>query len=160
MNISLKKRISGSFVLANAMVLAIGFTVFYFLNSLNKQIETSLEKKRFTQTLEFYAAPESFFTLQKISLRNISDIFLQSYPHEKTESKDPSLCLNTAKIKTPIDSCIYFQIPDDETSSGTYIIGLLDNQIQFIYSIDQQKLSFQILSQRYILHFHCNMEPV
>ena len=39
MNISLKRRISGSFILANAMVLAIGFTVFYFLNSLNKQIE-------------------------------------------------------------------------------------------------------------------------
>lgn len=39
MNISLKNRISGSFILANAMVLAIGFTVFYFLNSLNKQIE-------------------------------------------------------------------------------------------------------------------------
>jgi len=39
MNISLKNRISGSFILANFMVLAIGFTVFYFLNSLNKQIE-------------------------------------------------------------------------------------------------------------------------
>ena len=39
MNISLKKRISGSFALANLMVLVIGFTVFYFLNSLNKQIE-------------------------------------------------------------------------------------------------------------------------
>ncbi len=39
MNLSLKNRISGSFIVANAMVLAIGFTVFYFLNSLNKQIE-------------------------------------------------------------------------------------------------------------------------
>lgn len=39
MNISLKKRIATSFVGANLMVLTIGFTVFYFLNSLNKQIE-------------------------------------------------------------------------------------------------------------------------
>ncbi len=39
MNISLKKRIAASFVLANLMVLTIGFTVFFYLNSLNKQIE-------------------------------------------------------------------------------------------------------------------------
>ncbi|MCO4754820.1 MAG: hypothetical protein KC478_10085, partial [Bacteriovoracaceae bacterium] len=39
MNISLKKRIAASFVLANMMVLTIGFTVFFYLNSLNKQIE-------------------------------------------------------------------------------------------------------------------------
>lgn len=39
MNFSLKRRIALSFVGANLMVLAIGFTVFYFLNSLNKSIE-------------------------------------------------------------------------------------------------------------------------
>lgn len=39
MNLSLKKRISASFIGANLMVLVIGVTVFYFLNSLNKQIE-------------------------------------------------------------------------------------------------------------------------
>ncbi len=39
MNISLKKRIGASFIGANLMVLTIGFTVFYFLNSLNKRIE-------------------------------------------------------------------------------------------------------------------------
>jgi nitrogen fixation/metabolism regulation signal transduction histidine kinase len=39
MNFSLKKRIAASFIGANLMVLAIGFTVFYFLNSLNKSIE-------------------------------------------------------------------------------------------------------------------------
>lgn len=36
---SLKKRIASSFVLANLAILIIGFTVFYFLNNLNKQIE-------------------------------------------------------------------------------------------------------------------------
>lgn len=39
MNISLKKRIGASFVMANLMVLTIGFTVFFYLNSLNRQIE-------------------------------------------------------------------------------------------------------------------------
>lgn len=40
MNLSLKKRIAFSFGVANVMVLFIGFTIFYFLNSLNEQIET------------------------------------------------------------------------------------------------------------------------
>lgn len=40
MNISLKKRIAGSFILANLSVIFIGLTVFYFLNSLNTQIES------------------------------------------------------------------------------------------------------------------------
>lgn len=40
MNISLKKRIAASFILANVMVITIGFTVFFYLNSLNKQIES------------------------------------------------------------------------------------------------------------------------
>jgi nitrogen fixation/metabolism regulation signal transduction histidine kinase len=39
MNISLNRRISASFIGANLVVLAIGFTVFYFLQSLNSQIE-------------------------------------------------------------------------------------------------------------------------
>lgn len=39
MNLSLKKRIASSFGMANIMVLLIGFTVFYYLNSLNDQIE-------------------------------------------------------------------------------------------------------------------------
>lgn len=38
MNISLKKRITTSFVITNLCVLVIGFTVFYFLDSLNRQI--------------------------------------------------------------------------------------------------------------------------
>ena len=39
MNLSLKRRIASSFGMANIMVLLIGFTVFYYLNSLNDQIE-------------------------------------------------------------------------------------------------------------------------
>ena len=39
MNLSLKRRIALSFIGANVMILAIGFTVFYYLNSLNDQIK-------------------------------------------------------------------------------------------------------------------------
>ncbi len=40
MNLSLKQRIAASFAIANIMVLIIGFTVFYYLDSLNEQIES------------------------------------------------------------------------------------------------------------------------
>ena len=40
MNLSLKRRISMSFTGANLIILAIGFTVFFHLNSLNEQIKS------------------------------------------------------------------------------------------------------------------------
>jgi PAS domain-containing protein len=40
MNLSLKNRVTTSFVVANIVVLILTFTVFHFLNSLNKEIET------------------------------------------------------------------------------------------------------------------------
>ena len=40
MNLSLKQRIAASFAIANIMVLIIWFTVFYYLDSLNEQIES------------------------------------------------------------------------------------------------------------------------
>jgi len=40
MKISLRKRIAASFIIANFVVLLMGFTVFYFLDSLNTQITT------------------------------------------------------------------------------------------------------------------------
>jgi nitrogen fixation/metabolism regulation signal transduction histidine kinase len=39
MNLSLKRRIGLSFVVANVIVLIMGFTVFYFLDTLNRQVE-------------------------------------------------------------------------------------------------------------------------
>lgn len=39
MNLSLKRRVAISFIVANLMVLILSFTVFHFLNSLNKDIE-------------------------------------------------------------------------------------------------------------------------
>ncbi len=44
MNLSLKGRIGASFIIANLIVLVLGFTVFYFLDSLNKEIESVTTK--------------------------------------------------------------------------------------------------------------------
>jgi len=38
MQLSLKRRVATSFIIANAVVLVMGFTVFFFLDSLNNQI--------------------------------------------------------------------------------------------------------------------------
>ncbi len=40
MNLSLKNRVGASFIIANLVVLILGFTVFFYLDSLNKEIET------------------------------------------------------------------------------------------------------------------------
>ena len=40
MQLSLKRRVAASFIIANAVVLVMGFTVFFFLDSLNNQISS------------------------------------------------------------------------------------------------------------------------
>ncbi len=44
MNLSLKNRISASFIIANAVVLIMGFTVFFYLDSLSRDIEIITEE--------------------------------------------------------------------------------------------------------------------
>jgi signal transduction histidine kinase len=72
MNLSLKKRIASSFFSANLMVLVIGFTVFYYLNSLNDQIEniTSNTNQISLLTDEVRISAVSILKMQKKVLTN------------------------------------------------------------------------------------------
>ncbi|MEX0799389.1 MAG: PAS domain-containing protein [Bacteriovoracaceae bacterium] len=75
MNISLKKRIAASFILANVMVLTIGFTVFFYLNSLNKQIESITTNTNQINLLtdEIRISAVSILKMQKKILTNKAD---------------------------------------------------------------------------------------
>lgn len=46
MNLSLKNRVAASFITANLVVLILGFTVFFYLDSLNKEINLITEKSK------------------------------------------------------------------------------------------------------------------
>lgn len=72
MNLSLKKRIAISFVFANIMVLVIGSTVFYYLNSLNQQIMsiTSNTNQISLLTDEIRISAVSILKMQKKILTN------------------------------------------------------------------------------------------
>ncbi|MDP7319524.1 MAG: HAMP domain-containing protein [Bacteriovoracaceae bacterium] len=72
MNLSLKRRIATSFGMANIMVLVIGFTVFYYLNALNKQIEdiTSNTNQISLLTDEIRISAVSILKMQKKILTN------------------------------------------------------------------------------------------
>jgi methyl-accepting chemotaxis protein len=72
MNLSLKKRIGGSFIFANLMVLVIGFTVFFYLNKLNTQIEdiTSNTSQVSLLTDEIRISAVSILKMQKKILTN------------------------------------------------------------------------------------------
>ena len=72
MNLSLKRRIAGSFILANVMVMIIGFTVFYYLNSLNEQIKniTSNTNQISLLTDEIRISAVSILKMQKKILTN------------------------------------------------------------------------------------------
>jgi HAMP domain-containing protein len=72
MNFSLKRRITFSFIIANIMVLTIGFTVFYYLNSLNSQVEniTSSSTKLSLLTDEVRISAISILKTQKKIITN------------------------------------------------------------------------------------------
>lgn len=72
MNLSLKRRIASSFGMANIMVLIIGFTVFYYLNSLNNKIEdiTSSTNQVSLLTDEVRISAVSILKMQKKILTN------------------------------------------------------------------------------------------
>lgn len=72
MNLSLKRRIASSFGMANIMVLIIGFTVFYYLSSLNTQIEdiTSNTNQVSLLTDEVRISAVSILKMQKKILTN------------------------------------------------------------------------------------------
>ncbi|MCT4642099.1 MAG: hypothetical protein N4A33_07335 [Bacteriovoracaceae bacterium] len=74
MNLSLKKRIAASFIGSNLMVLIIGFTVFYYLNSLNKQIQsiTSNSSQISLLTDEVRISAVSILKMQKKIISNKS----------------------------------------------------------------------------------------
>jgi nitrogen fixation/metabolism regulation signal transduction histidine kinase len=86
MNLSLKRRISLSFLVANAIVLVLGFSVFYFLNTLNKDIETitSSTNKVNLLTDEIRISAVSILKLQKK--------ILTIKPKEEDFSRLASLC--------------------------------------------------------------------
>ena len=72
MNLSLKRRIASSFGMANIMVLIIGFTVFYYLNSLNNKIEdiTSNTNQVSLLTDEIRISAVSILKMQKKIITN------------------------------------------------------------------------------------------
>lgn len=72
MNLSLKKRIGLSFIGANLMVLVIGFTVFFYLNKLNDQIQnlTSNTNQVSLLTDEVRISAVSILKMQKKILTN------------------------------------------------------------------------------------------
>lgn len=72
MNLSLRRRITVSFITANLVVLALGFTVFFFLNSLNTKIDvvTSNTNKVSLLTDEVRISAVSILKMQKKILTN------------------------------------------------------------------------------------------
>lgn len=78
MNLSLRNRVTISFVVANAVVILLGFVVFYFLNSLNSKIIDITSKS---------LSIEKDIDLARISAVNISR-YQKRFLDKKVDSKD------------------------------------------------------------------------
>jgi nitrogen fixation/metabolism regulation signal transduction histidine kinase len=161
MNISLKRRISGSFILANAMVLAIGFTVFYFLNSLNKQIES------ITNNTNQVSLLTDEVRISAVSILKIQKKILTKQASEEDLDKLNSLCdgfhsqlqrldsfYNEVEVKTTISKMIGYvdslktllskvSLFSNRDNAGIYTIGELADKILDAFSEFQDMQYYQ-----------------
>ncbi len=161
MNISLKKRISGSFVLANAMVLAIGFTVFYFLNSLNKQIED------ITNNTNQVSLLTDEVRISAVSILKMQKKILTKQANEEDLDKLNSLCdgfhsqlqrldsfYKEVEVKTTISKMIGYvdslktllskvSLFNNRDKAGIYTIGELADKILDAFSEFQDMQYYQ-----------------
>ena len=161
MNISLKRRISGSFILANAMVLAIGFTVFYFLNSLNKQIES------ITNNTNQVSLLTDEVRISAVSILKMQKKILTKQASEEDLDKLNSLCdgfhsqlqrldsfYNEVEVKTTISKMIGYvdslktllskvSLFNNRDNAGIYTIGELADKILDAFSEFQDMQYYQ-----------------
>jgi nitrogen fixation/metabolism regulation signal transduction histidine kinase len=161
MNISLKRRISGSFILANAMVLAIGFTVFYFLNSLNKQIES------ITNNTNQVSLLTDEVRISAVSILKMQKKILTKQASEEDLDKLNSLCdgfhsqlqrldsfYNEVEVKTTISKMIGYvdslktllskvSLFSNRDNAGIYTIGELADKILDAFSEFQDMQYYQ-----------------
>ncbi len=112
----------------------------WWLNSLNNQIDSQLEKKRFSPPIEFYSAPVKFFKGLKTSPDEILDAFRtagyrERQPHQALADNDYSIwpreiCYDRlVDIDEGIELCFILK-----KSSGSFVIGLsIDNVIVDVY---------------------------
>jgi HAMP domain-containing protein len=117
MNFSLKRRIALSFVGANLMVLAIGFTVFYFLNSLNKSIEN------ITNDTNQISLLTDEVRISAVSILKMQKKILTSRATEDDLSKLSSLCDGFDSQLQRLDS-FYKEVEVKKTISK--MIGYVD----------------------------------
>lgn len=161
MNISLKKRIATSFVGANLMVLTIGFTVFYFLNSLNKQIED------ITNNTNQVSLLTDEVRISAVSILKMQKKILTKKANEDDLDKLNSLCdgfhsqlqrldsfYKEVEVKTTISKMIGYvdslktilskvSLFNNRDSAGIYTIGELADKILDAFSEFQDMQYYQ-----------------
>ena len=161
MNISLKKRIATSFVGANLMVLTIGFTVFYFLNSLNKQIED------ITNNTNQVSLLTDEVRISAVSILKIQKKILTKRATEEDLDKLNSLCdgfhsqlqrldsfYKEVEVKTTISKMIGYvdslktilskvSLFNNRDNAGIYTIGELADKILDAFSEFQDMQYYQ-----------------
>lgn len=144
----------------------IGLLFLNWLYALNGQIDTQLEKKRFSPPLEFYSAPTKYFKGMKVSAEEIIEALKTSGFRERDASqalaeKDYSvwpedLCEDRlSDMEDGVVKCIVIK-----KSSGTHTIALSeDNTIIDVYDVDSSPITLTELEPILFAQFY-GKEPI
>lgn len=98
MNLSLRNRVAFSFIVANLAVLVLSFTVFHFLNSLNKDIESITVRSNRVSLLT------DEIRISAVSILKYQRRILTTKPDQKTVEKVVNLCESFTSQLHTLDS--------------------------------------------------------
>jgi HAMP domain-containing protein len=98
MNLSLKNRVAFSFIIANIVVLIMGFTVFYFLDSLNQRIS------QITDSSNKISVVSDEAKISAVSILKMQKKILTTKSNEEDLRRLASLCENFSNQLQKLDS--------------------------------------------------------
>jgi penicillin-binding protein 1B len=133
------------YIAAGCLILSI-FIIFavYSIYRLQETMQTSLQNKQLITPIEFYSAPDTIFTFQRISRSEILDIVKKVLPDESFGPRDVESCKSQTNIEQDIGFCLYVELEEDAEHPGKYLIGMNDNAIAWIYSIDEKRPKYNL----------------
>lgn len=143
MNLSLTNRVKMSFIIANLVVLIMGFLMYFFLGSLSSQAKTAWEKL------------ENIKKIDETVRQNIVDMTAMSLQFSNQEDMSSQAVIKLQKINTELFSGLKrlkFEYDDNETK--LVIQAMIQNVktlTEYLGDVDVKKKDYQIKDLRFYL---------
>ncbi|MCB0347787.1 MAG: transglycosylase domain-containing protein, partial [Bdellovibrionales bacterium] len=130
--------------LAGLLLAIFAIFCFYQVYKLQDTMQTSLQKKQLITPIEFYSAPDTIFTFQRINHSDLLDTIKKVLAEEQYGERDVASCKLQTGIEGDISYCVYIDLTDEAENPGKYLIGATETDVTWIYSLEEKRPKYSI----------------